>query len=151
MSSMNPWVLVHAAATWAMVGFIWTIQLLVYPLMARVPAEGFPEFETFHQRRVVAVLAVFAVVEVIAAAALAVVDTGVPRWAWLAGGVLLVAIWVATGAFYAPLHGRLAGGFDPDLHTLLVGTNWLRTVAWTARGVLAAWMILTVADAARTS
>lgn len=143
---MHSLVLVHAAATWAMVGFIWTIQLLVYPMMVRVPAAAFPAFEQFHQRRVVAVLAPFASVEVTTAAALAFVDTGVPRVLSLAGGAALAALWVATGAFYAPLHGRLAGGFDAALHARLVRSNWFRTIGWTARGVLAAAMVVAVAS-----
>lgn len=127
-----------------MVGFIWTIQLLVYPLMARVPAEGFVVFERFHQNRVVVVLALFSFAEVVSAAAL--VFSGVDRSLWLAGGLLLVALWVSTGAFYAPLHGRLAGGFDPNLHSLLVNTNWLRTIGWTARGVLALVVLVRAAN-----
>lgn len=146
MTDVHAWVLVHAAATWAMVGFIWTIQLLVYPMMAKVPGDAFPAFEQFHQRRVVVVLAGFAIVEVVAAAALAVVDTGVPRPLSLAGGVLLVAIWVSTGAFYAPLHGRLGAGYDPAVHALLVTTNWFRTVGWTIRGVVALLALIAVAD-----
>ncbi|MEY2958954.1 MAG: hypothetical protein RLZZ01_1522 [Actinomycetota bacterium] len=126
-----------------MVGFIWTIQLLVYPLMAKVPAAGFVTFERFHQQRVVAVLSVFAVVEVVSAGALALVDTGTPTWLWLTGGVVLVALWVSTGAYYAPLHGRLATGFDGRLHRRLVRSNWLRTALWSARGVLAATMLFT--------
>jgi hypothetical protein len=127
-----------------MVGFIWTIQLLVYPLMARVPADGFPTFEQFHQRRVVVVLALFSFAEVVSAAAL--VFSGVDRSLWLAGGLLLVALWVSTGAFYAPLHGRLAGGFDPGLHSLLVNTNWARTIGWTVRGVLALVVLVRAAN-----
>lgn len=145
MGAVHPLVLVHAAATWAMVGFIWTIQLLVYPMMARVPGAAFVDYEQFHQRRVVAVLLPFAVTEVVASGALALVDTGVPTWLWLAGGTLLAALWVSTGAFYAPLHGRLATGFDADLHERLVRSNWLRTWAWTVRGVLSAAMIVAVA------
>ena len=145
MSTVHSWVLVHAAATWAMVGFIWTIQLLVYPMMVRVPGPAFDEFEQFHQRRVVAVLAPFAVTEVVSAAALAVVDTGVPRWLWLFGGALLAALWIATGAFYAPLHGRLASGFDARLHHRLVRSNWFRTIAWSVRGALAAMMLAVAA------
>ncbi|MFZ9040940.1 MAG: hypothetical protein ACO225_04605 [Ilumatobacteraceae bacterium] len=139
---MNTWLVVHAAATWAMVGFIWTIQLLVYPLMAKVPAAGFVAFERFHQQRVVAVLSVFAVVEVVSAGALALVDTGVSSWLWLSGGVVLVVLWVSTGAFYAPLHGRLSTGFDARLHRRLVMSNWVRTVLWSVRGVLAVSMLV---------
>lgn len=120
-----------------MVGFIVTIQVLVYPAMAKVPADAFPTYEAFHQRRVVAVLSVFAVAEVAAAGALAVVDTGTPTAVWLVGGAILTALWVSTGAFYAPLHGRLAAGFDPALHRRLVTWNWLRVAGWSVRGVLA--------------
>jgi hypothetical protein len=111
--------------------------------MAKVPAAGFVTFERFHQQRVVAVLSVFAVVEVVSAGALALVDTGTPTWLWLTGGVVLVALWVSTGAYYAPLHGRLATGFDGRLHRRLVRSNWLRTALWSARGVLAATMLFT--------
>lgn len=142
---MNPWILVHAAATWAMVGVIWTIQLLVYPAMARVPADAFGPYEAFHQRRVVAVLAVFAIAEVVVAGMFALGVGDVSRPLWLTGGALLVVLWVSTGAYYAPLHGRLADGFDADLHTRLVATNWFRTVLWSVRGVLA---LLIVRDAA---
>ncbi len=142
---MNPWILAHTAATWAMVGVIWTIQLLVYPAMARVPANGFVEYEAFHQRRVVAVLAVFAVVEVVTAGLFAFGVGDVSRPLWLVGGALLVVLWVSTGAYFAPLHGRLADGFDADLHARLIATNWIRTVLWSARGVLA---LLIVREAA---
>ncbi|MFP5488827.1 MAG: hypothetical protein ACLGHQ_11040 [Acidimicrobiia bacterium] len=142
---MQTWLVVHAAATWAMVGFIWTVQLLVYPTMSLVPVPAFAAYEHYHQRRIVAVLAPFAVVEVVAAAALAFVDTGVPAVLWLTGGLLLAALWVSTGAFFAPLHGRLAAGFDPGLHARLVRSNWLRTVAWTARGLLATAMLVVAA------
>ncbi|MFP5489642.1 MAG: hypothetical protein ACLGHQ_15225, partial [Acidimicrobiia bacterium] len=50
------------------VGFIWTVQLLVYPTMSLVPVPAFAAYEHYHQRRIVAVLAPFAVVEVVAAA-----------------------------------------------------------------------------------
>lgn len=134
-------VLVHMAATWAMVGFAWTIQILQYPLMAAVPAEAFPDFEARHQRRVVAVLAIFAPLEVVTAALVFLTVPEVPAWLSLGSGLTLAVIWVSTGFFYAPLHGRLSSAFDPAVHRKLVTTNWLRTVAWTARGVAAAAMV----------
>lgn len=135
-------VLVHAAATWAMVGFIWTIQVLQYPLMAAVPAEGFAGFERAHRIRVTVVIAVFGPLEVVTAAWLAAAPGDVPAGLTVPAGVLLAAIWVATALHYAPLHGRLADGFDAAAHRRLVITNWFRTAAWTARGVLALWMLV---------
>ena len=134
-------VVIHMAATWAMVGFAWTIQILQYPLMAAVPAEVFPEFEAHHQRRVVAVLAIFAPLELVMAAVVFLAVPEVPGWLSLSSGLVLAVIWVSTGLFYAPIHGRLGSGFDRALHQRLVTTNWLRTIGWTARGVAAASMV----------
>ena len=131
----------HLAVTWAMVGFIWTIQTLHYPLMAVIPAEAFPEFEHQHQRRVLVPLALFGPLEVGLAAAVLFLADRVPTWLTLSSGALLAAIWVSTGLFYAPLHGRLAGAFDLRLHRRLVRSNWARTIAWTVRGAAAAAMI----------
>ncbi len=36
-----------------------------------------------------------------------------------------------------PLHRQLAIAHDPAAIERLVRTNWLRTLAWTARGILA--------------
>ena len=135
------WVLAHLAVTWAVVGVIWTIQLLQYPLMAQVPADGFVAFERAHQRRVTAVLALFAPLEIVAAAAVALTVPEVPRWLAFGAGGLLAAIWVATATFYGPLHGRLSAGFDAVLHRRLVLTNWFRTAAWSLRGVAAFAML----------
>lgn len=38
-------VLVHAAAVWFMTGVIWTMQVLNYPLLARVGADSFTGYE----------------------------------------------------------------------------------------------------------
>ena len=133
--------LLHMAATWAMVGFIWTIQVLQYPLMSEVPRDGFARFEAVHQRRVTAVIALFGPLEVVMAALVFLTVDTVPSWLSFGSGAVLAAIWTSTAFFYAPLHGRLADGFDEVLHRRLVSTNWLRTIAWTARGLAAAWML----------
>jgi len=133
--------LLHMAATWAMVGFIWTIQLLQYPLMAEVPKAGFSRFESIHQRRVTAVIAMFGPLEVVTAALVFLTVDTVPTWLSFGAGAILAAIWTSTAFFYAPLHARLAGGFDERLHRRLVSTNWLRTAGWSLRGLAAAWML----------
>ena len=55
---------------------------------------------------------------------------------------LLAVIWVSTFLIQVPLHGRLTRGFDATRHSALVRSNWIRTVAWSARGALLAWMLL---------
>ena len=74
-----------------------------------------------------------------AALFLIVRPSGIPAWvAWLGIGLLAV-IWISTPVLQVPEHGRLTEGFDAGAHSRLVGTNWIRTIAWTARGLLLGW------------
>jgi len=129
----------HAGATWFMVGLIWFVQIVHYPLMGVVPADAFPAYERAHQRRTTWVVGIVMLIEVSAAILLALVPhepiLGMPmRWIGLA---FLVLIWVSTFAVQVPFHGRLASGFDRAVWSGLVATNWLRTIAWTVRGIVA--------------
>ena len=138
---MNGWLVANLAGTALMVGFIWTIQLLVYPMMAAVPADGFVAYELMHRNRVTALLALLAPIEVIATAGVVVFVDDVPGWLSIGAAALLFALWLSTLLFYAPLHMRLSTGFDPLVHRRLVRTNWIRTAAWTVRGAAAIAMI----------
>jgi len=40
------------------------------------------------------------------------------------------------------MHERLGHGYADGAHRRLVQTNWIRTIAWTARGVLVLWMLV---------
>jgi hypothetical protein len=138
---VNAWLVAHLAGTAIMVGFIWTIQLLSYPMMAEVPDDAFVGYEAAHARRVTWLLALIAPLEVVAAAGVALFVDDVPAWLSVGAGVVLVGIWVSTALHFAPLHMRLGERFDPVEHRRLVRTNWFRTVAWTARGAAAIAMI----------
>ena len=142
---MNGWLVANLAGTTLMVGFIWTIQVLTYPMMRAVPADGFVAYETMHRNRVTAVLAVLAPTEVVATAGVVVFVDDVPLWLSAGAAVLLFAIWLSTLLFYAPLHMRLSDGFDAVVHRKLVHTNWIRTAAWTVRGAAAITMIAVAA------
>jgi hypothetical protein len=65
------------------------------------------------------------------------------REAWfLAALPGVVVVWASTALVQVPLHERLRGGFDAAVVERLVRSNWVRTVAWSARGVLVAWGML---------
>ena len=55
--------------------------------------------------------------------------------AW-SGLVLVILIWLSTALYQVPQHRQLSVQWSASAHRLLVGTNWLRTVLWTVRGVL---------------
>jgi hypothetical protein len=58
---------------------------------------------------------------------------------WLGVG-LLVVLWVSTWLLQVPRHRDLAAGFETSAHRRLVATNWIRTSAWSLRGLLVLWM-----------
>lgn len=138
--------LANLAATGMMIGIIWCMQLVHYPLFARVGAAEFPAYEAAHQTRITALVGPWMALE--AATAIALLWLRPPGvsapLAW-AGVALVGVLWLSTACWQGPLHARLARGFDPALLRRLVLGNWLRTAAWTARGfvVLAmAWQAL---------
>ena len=75
-----------------------------------------------------------------AAGLLAGRPAAVSAWAPPSELALLAVVLISTAAWQARQHGRLAEGFDPVTHRLLVQTNWLRVAAWSAAGIIALWM-----------
>lgn len=137
----------HVASTWYLVGLCWLVQRVQYPLMSRVGSAGFAGYEQAHVERISLVVGPPMLLEL--GTAIALVSTG-SAWArspiFLASIGLLAAIWLSTFAVQVPLHGKLAAGFDPQAHSLLVTTNWIRTLAWSARGVLVLWLLSRALD-----
>jgi hypothetical protein len=123
---------VHAAATWALVGLIWTVQLVHYPLFAQVGTDAFRAYHARHTRQITWVVAPLMAVELLTAVLL---FTGGARAVWLlASFAPLCFNWLSTWLIQVPLHHRLAAGFDPEVHRRLVTSNWGRTAAWSFRG-----------------
>jgi hypothetical protein len=80
-------------------------------------------------------------VELVAAVAL-VLPTGELRGPALAGLALLAVVWLSTALLQVPCHRRLERGFDGAVVRRLVSTNWIRTLAWTLRAMLALWLVV---------
>jgi len=134
--------LLQAGSTLAMSGLIWFVQVVHYPLFAAVGRDGFPSYEREHVRRTGWVVGPLMVTEGLAAAWLLVSPpAGCGRTLPLLGFALLLLIWGSTATLQVPAHRRLAGEFAPDDHRRLIRTNWIRTILWTLRALLALWMV----------
>lgn len=135
-------VLAHAASTWFMTGLIWYAQIVHYPVFSLVDPKDFPRYQVANTTRTAFVVLPPMLVELVSGIALVFFPSeAIGRALPLAGAALLGVIWVSTAALQAPLHGRLALGFDRRIHRTIVVTNWFRTVAWTLRGALASAML----------
>ena len=129
--------LLNLASTGVMIGIIWFVQVVHYPLFARVGRDGFAAYEAAHSRRTTWVVAPPMLVELATGVWLAIFPPpGVSRTLLWTGRALIAVIWLSTAFLQVPAHRRLERGFDAKPHRALVLGNWIRTIAWTARGII---------------
>ena len=136
---MHALLVAHAALTLCLCGLIWTIQVVHYPLFARVGADRYAAYQAGHQSRITALVAPLMLAEVGTAALLVYRCPGTLTWL---GAALLAVVWLSTGLLQVPLHSKLERGFDAVAHRRLVASNWVRTIAWSARGLVVVRLLL---------
>ena len=125
---------VHLVSTLFMAGLIVFVQVVHYPLMAKVGATSWVAYETEHTVRTgwVVIPPMFA--ELFSAFWIFTnVSTERTQGVALLGLVLLAVIWLSTAILQAPAHKELSRGYDDKVHRRLVRSNWIRTFAWLAR------------------
>lgn len=137
--------LVHLFSTLFMTGVIWFAQAVHYPLLGRVGKDAFVAYEKANTRRTGWVVIPVMAAELITAFLLLwrQPEGFLPFYAWLNGG-LLAGIWVSTFTLQGPYHNLLVKNFDAGVWRSLVRTNWIRTAAWTSRGILLLYALLGV-------
>lgn len=134
--------LIHTAATLFLVGLIWTIQIVHYPLFARVGAGGYAAYQTGHMSRITYVVAPVMLAELATAVYLAIFSgAGINPNYFRFGLALVLLNWISTLFVQSPIHGKLAQNYNDELIKKLVTTNWIRTIFWTLRGALVLWII----------
>lgn len=129
----------NVASTLFLAGVIWFVQVVHYPLFASVGPSRFANYEIQHAGRTSWIVVPPMLIE--AATALLLIwvrPATLPLTTAFVGLALVGLIWGSTFTLQVPLHARLSVGFEPALHRSLVATNWVRTIAWTAR----AWLCL---------
>ena len=129
----------HSAVPWALVGLIWVMQVVHYPLMARVGEAHSQRYQTEHVTRIGGLVAPLMICEAALTMWLCMHATTLhtPWLAWL-GALLLMVVWSVTALWSVPAHTKLTSPNPAGALKRLVATNWLRTAAWTGRGVVAA-------------
>ncbi len=137
--------LIHAGVTLYMAGLIWFVQVVHYPLMASVGNDVYADYQKRHERLTGLVVGPPMLTELFCALWIAIAPPiGMSRWLAYAGLAMLAIIWLSTFFLQVPCHRQLEQGFDPTVHHRLVGTNWIRTVGWSMRGVIALLMVGTI-------
>jgi len=143
MTWVDALLVTQAIASGAMCGIIWFVQIVHYPLFGAIPGAGSTDYAREHQRRTPLLVVPLMLVEGLTAALLAAAPpAAIGRPATVAGVALIALIWLSTACVQMPQHARLGRqGHDPAAVATLVRRNWPRTLLWTGRAVLAAWML----------
>lgn len=151
------WILIaQTMASTAMAAIAWFVERVHYPLFAHVRSDGtgprgdavvsLSKVQDYHDenlRRTRPIVLVPMMIEATTAAWLALFPpAAIGRGAAIAGLALVAVVVLSTALVQVPLHEALRGGeAPPNTIDRLVRTTRLRTVAWTARAALAAWML----------
>ena len=125
-----------------MTGLIWFVQIVHYPLFGQVGKSGFAVYEASHSSLTTKVVMPLMLIELLTALLLVGQrPAGAPAIWPLAGVALVGVIWLTTFFLSVPQHSILSRGFDEQAHRMLVLTNWIRTVAWSARSLIVLFLL----------
>ncbi len=130
---MSTLLLLHFLITGALVGLVWTVQVVVYPLFDGIGSPGFAAWHVAYTTRIGRLVAPLMIAE--AGSAIWLFWQGLRTPVFAISLALLAILWISTALIQVPLHRKLAAGFEPISHRRLVRSNWIRTAAWTLRAV----------------
>lgn len=122
------------AATMAMLGVIWVVQLCVYPRFVDLDREKFAGAHLRHCAGIGCVVAPLMMTELFSAIFLVWADSG-GRVQWLVLALTL-GIFLSTAFIQAPCHRRLMQGFDEARCRSLTCGNWIRTGMWSVKALV---------------
>ncbi len=127
----------NLASTWYMVGLIWLIQLVHYPLFNYVGSEEFIVFHDNHKILITPVVGTVMIVELVTSVIILFQPhCGIRNWLSIVGIILLGIIWSSTIFFQIPIHNTLSSKFNENALIMLINTNWIRTICWSVRGII---------------
>jgi len=137
--------LANVVSTLFMVGLIWMVQIVHYPLFNDVGQENYVQYQQRHQSNITYIVAPVMLVELATAILLLVYPVaGLNESLVYVGIGLVILVWLSTALIQVPCHGKLVTGFDQTAYNWLVNSNWIRTVAWSGRGVIVTMMLVRI-------
>jgi hypothetical protein len=132
--------IIHLAVTWALVGLIWTIQVVHYPLLKNVGQEEFIAYHDRHMSLIIWLVGPLMLAEMGSAGLLLFFGERSLLFGISLGA--LAVVWASTAFCQVPLHHQLTHSHDAATIDRLVRTNGWRTVSWTVRGLLLVGLVI---------
>jgi hypothetical protein len=131
---LTPIHIANVAVSWGLLTLIWLVQIIIYPGLARIPADDFVQHHAWYVTRMTMIVLPLMIAEIIIAIAWLFLEDS--AFYPMVAGSLVIIVWWSTVTFQVPVHKRLQAGKDRSKLTRLAATNWIRTVAWTIKAVL---------------
>lgn len=128
--------LLHFLATSYMMGLISFVQIVHYPLFKQVGSEAHLAYHRAHVYWTTWAVGPAMITEALSTSLLCLSPT-LPMELTYSGGLILTIIWLSTATLQVPCHNRLSKGFNSAVHTRLVQSNWIRSVGWFLRALIA--------------
>tara|TARA_B100000700_G_scaffold202956_1_gene223185 strand:+ start:19674 stop:20105 length:432 start_codon:yes stop_codon:yes gene_type:complete len=143
---MSWWEIMHLISTAFMVGVIWYVQLVHYPMFDEYDTSRFTKIHNRHQVLTTFVVGPMMLLEVISGCIIFDSELFLTQPLWLVSALLLLAVWLSTAFLQMPCHFKLEKEFSALGLRFLVGSNWVRTIAWTARLVCLVFIFKAVTE-----
>jgi len=125
-----------------LVGLIWFVQIVHYPIFAKVGKQEFAAYHAQHVKDTGKVVALPMLLELgLALLLLLLAQDKVPVWQNISSFVLVAIVWAQTFFFFVPLHAKLGNTADAEIIQKLVTANGWRTFFWSLRFILLGWMV----------
>ncbi|CAN7526029.1 hypothetical protein LJR225_003780 [Phenylobacterium sp. LjRoot225] len=137
--------LLWAGLVFWVLGQIWLVQIVVYPLFAQVGEAEYVGYHRFYSRRIPLPVIIPGFSSFILPVALALFGPAVPFWMSAANIATGVVGLLVTVLLEIPRHARLEkGGKNNATIAELVRFNWPRTLSISAQSVIALLMLIHV-------
>ena len=112
----------------ALIGLIWTIQIVHYPSFLYIDKKKSFEFQDFHMKSITYIVMPLMLLELFCGAIL--LYKNYSNLIFLSGYISLLIIWAWTFFVNVPVHSKLIIDFNEDLIRKLIKSNWPRTILW---------------------
>ncbi|TVR15996.1 MAG: hypothetical protein EA391_08960 [Balneolaceae bacterium] len=121
-------------------GLIWTVQLVHYPMFHKLSRKNFSKHIQFHGFRISLIVVPLMVIELLSSFSLAFFSPS-DTVLHATGFFIVLLIWLTTFFIQVPLHSKLTMGYNPETVNKLVKTNFIRSVLWSIKATVGAYIL----------
>jgi hypothetical protein len=145
MENSQLYLLLWSALSFWVLGQIWFVQIVVYPLFARVGPAEYIDYHHFYSRHIPLPIILPGFASFLLPIALAFLGPDVPIWMTAANIATGIVGLLVTVLLEIPRHGRLEkGGKNDTTISELIRYNWPRTASITLQAAVTVAMLVWV-------